>query len=125
MSKIVYGLVLFIVLAFFSGSIAQQKPVPAPEKTKIEKFRGVIEKVDEVMKTVEVKGRLMKQEKTLTFATDDKTKIMKAKKELFFADLKNGMHVFVEYKKEREKMIATLIKVAVPRAAKKEKPTEK
>jgi Cu/Ag efflux protein CusF len=125
MNKIVFGLVVLMVLAFVSGSMAQPKPAPAPEKPKMEKFRGVIEKVDEAAKTVEVKGRQRKEEKTLTFATDDKTKILRVKKELALADLKDGMHVFVGYKKEGDKMIAALIKVTVPRAAKKEKPAEK
>ena len=45
---------------------------------------------------------------------DDKTKIQKAGKDVPFADLKRDMQVSVEYKKEGEKMIATMIKVAAP-----------
>ena len=68
---------------------------------------------------------MKKEEKTLTFATDDKTKIQKAEKDVPFADLKKDMQVSVEYKKEGEKMIATMTKVAAPKAApKKEKPAE-
>jgi hypothetical protein len=53
--------------------------------------------VDEMAKAIAVKGKVKKEEKTLTF----------------------------EYKKEGEKMIATMIKVAAPKAVpKKEKPAE-
>ncbi len=51
----------------------------------------------------------MKNEQALTFAIDDKTKIVKAGKEVSFADLKKGAQVKVEYKKEGEKMVATMI----------------
>ena len=57
---------------------------------------------------------MKKEEKTLTFATDDNAKIQKAGKDVPFADLKKDMQVSVEYKKEGEKMIATMIKVAAP-----------
>ncbi len=68
---------------------------------------------------------MKKEEKTLTFATDDKTKIQKAGKDVPFADLKKDMQVSVETKKEGEKMIATMIKVAAPKTApKKGKPAE-
>ena len=57
---------------------------------------------------------MKKEEKALTFVIDDKTKIQKAGKDVPFADLKKDMQVSVEYKKEGEKMIATMIKVAAP-----------
>jgi hypothetical protein len=88
----------------------------------LEKFSGVIEKVDEIAKAIEVKGKVKKEEKTLAFATDDKTKITKARKALPFADLKKEMSVSVEYKKDGDKMIAVTIKVSAPKAAPKEAP---
>ena len=42
-----------------------------------------------------------------------------------FVDLKKDMQVFVEYEKEGEEMIATIIKVVAPKGApKKEEPAE-
>ena len=92
-------------------------PVPAaPEKVKLEKFSGTIEKVDEMAKAIDVKGKVKKEEKTLIIAIDDSTKITKGKKSLAFADLKKGMDVSVQYKKDGDKMIAVAIKVAAPKA---------
>ena len=86
---------------------------------------GMVDKIDEMAKAIVVKGKVKKEEKTLTFATDDKTKIQIAGRDVPFADLKKEMQVSVEYKKEGEKMIATMIKVAAPKAApKKEAPKE-
>ncbi len=81
---------------------------------KMEKFSGMVEKMDEAGKTVAVKGK--KDEKT--FVVDDKTKITKSGKEMSFANLKKGMHVSVEYKKDGDKMVAATIKAAAPKAAK-------
>ena len=134
MKKIIFIVALITAVAFTSGVMAQQKPAPAPakpattpapapkapEKPKLEKFSGAIEKVDEMAKTIVVKGK--KEEKIL--ATDDKTKITKGKKDLTFADLKKGMSVSIEYKKEGEKMIATAIKVAGAGPAPAKKPAE-
>jgi hypothetical protein len=126
MRKLILLVALLTLVAFVCGAVAQQKPAAAPEKpkpAKVEKFSGVIEKVDEMAKAIEVKGKVKKEAKTLTFATDDKTKITKAGKDMPFAELKKGMSVSVGYKKDGEKMIATAIKVAAPKAApKKEAP---
>ena len=109
------------LVAFTSGVMAQQKPAPTkpaatpiPAPAEVEKFIGMIEKVDQMAKAIVVKGKVKKEEKTLTFVVDDKTKIQKAGKDVPFADLKKDMQVSVEYKKEGEKMIATMIKVAAP-----------
>ena len=64
---------------------------PAPAPAKLEKFSGVVDKVDEMAKAIDVKGKVKKQEKTLTFATDDKTKITRAGKDMPFGDLKKDM----------------------------------
>ncbi len=125
MKKMILLVTLLTLVAFVSGALAQQKPAPAPapapaapakeEKPKIEKFTGVVEKVDEMAKAVVVKDK--KGEKT--FAVDDKTKITKGGKDMAFAELKKGMNVSVEYKKDGEKLVAVAIKAAAPKAAPK------
>jgi glucose/arabinose dehydrogenase len=141
MKKVILLVALMTLVAFTSGVMAQQKPAPAkpattpapakpaaaptPAPAKVEKFSGMIEKVDEIAKAIVVKGKVKKEEKALTFATDGNTKIQKAGKDMPFADLKKDMTLSVEYKKEGEKMIATMIKVAAPKAApKKDTPKE-
>jgi uncharacterized alpha/beta hydrolase family protein len=128
MKKIISLFVVLILVAFVSGVMAQQKPATtpapapkaaAPEKVKLEKFSGTIEKVDEMAKAIDVKRKVKKEEKVLTFATDDKTKITKAGKDMPFADLKQGMRVSVTYKKDGDKMTAVSIKVAAPKPAPK------
>ncbi|OGP91754.1 MAG: hypothetical protein A2156_00370 [Deltaproteobacteria bacterium RBG_16_48_10] len=141
MKKLILLVALMTLVAFASGVMAQQKPAPAkpattsapakpaatptPAPAKVEKFSGMIDRVDEMAKAIVVKGKVKKEEKALTFATDGNTKIQKAGKDMPFADLKKDMTVSVEYKKEGEKMIATMIKVAAPKAApKKDTPKE-
>ncbi len=125
MKKMILLVTLLTLVVFVSGAMAQQKPAPAPapapaapakeEKPKIEKFTGVVEKVDEMAKAVVVKDK--KGEKT--FAVDDKTKITKGGNDMPFAELKKGMNVSVEYKKDGEKLVAVAIKAATPKAAPK------
>lgn len=135
MRKLILLVVLLTLVAFVSGAMAQQKPAPAkpattpalapaPAPAKLEKFSGEVDKVDEMAKAIVVKGKVKKEEKSLTFATDDKTKITKADKDMPFADLKKGMSVSVHYTKVGDKMIAATIKVAAPKAAPKEKKSE-
>ncbi len=124
---------LLTLMAFVSVSLAQQtKPTPAPAPVapakpaepapvKLEKFNGAVSKVDEATKSLVVKTK--KEEKT--FVTDEQTKITKGKESLAFSDLKPGMNVSVEYKKEGDKLIASAIKVAVPKAAPKKEETKK
>ena len=125
MKKMILLVTLLTLVAFVSGAMAQQKPAPAPapapaapakeEKPKIEKFTGVVEKVDEMAKAVVLKDK--KGEKT--FAVDDKTKITKGGKDIPLAELKKGTNVSVEYKKDGEKLVAVAIKAAAPKAAPK------
>jgi Cu/Ag efflux protein CusF len=125
MKKLILLVALLTLVAFVSGAMAQEKAKPAPAKPaaapapapapKLEKFSGDIKTVDAMAKNIVVaKG---KEEKT--FATTADTKITKGKDTLKFEDLKAGMNVSVEYKKEMDKMIAGTIKVAAPKAAKK------
>ena len=60
----------------------------------------------------------------MTLALDDQTKITRDKSEMALSDIKEGMEVFIEYKWEDNKMIATSIKVAPPGAALEEKPSK-
>ena len=139
MKKTILLVALFTMVAFVSGVMAQgaKAPAPAPAKAagtaapapapakapatekaaKVEKFAGMVEKVDEAAKAVVVKGK--KDEKT--FVIDDKTKIMKGGKDMPLTDLKKGMNVSLEYKKDGDKMVAVAIKAAAPKAAPKEK----
>jgi hypothetical protein len=137
MKKTILLVALFTMVAFVSGVMAQQKPAAAPAKAagtaapapapakapatekaaKVEKFAGMVEKVDEAAKAVVVKGK--KDEKT--FVINDKTTIMKGGKDMPLTDLKKGMNVSLEYKKDGDKMVAVAIKAAAPKAAPKEK----
>jgi hypothetical protein len=144
MKKTILLIALLTLVAFVSGVMAQPKPAPekpaaAPaEKTpapkapaakaeKPMKFNGDLKSMDAMAKSLVVaKG---KDEKT--FATGADTKITKGKETLKFEDLKAGMNVAIEYKKDGDKMAATAIKISAPKAAKKteekkapEKPAE-
>ena len=132
MKKLILLVALLTMVAFVSGAMAQQKAAPAPAKPmgtapapekpmKMEKFSGTVEKVDEATKMVDVKHG----KKTMSFAIDDQTKMTKGGKEMAMADVKKGMNVSIEYKKEGDKMIATAVKASAPKAAKKPKAAAK
>jgi hypothetical protein len=124
MKKIVLFVAVLTMVAFAFGAMAAEqkvapaKPAPAPI---MEKFSGAIAKVDAVAKTFDVKKMVTvkgkKEEKVMTFATDNKTKITKGKEVKAFVDLKAGMDVAVEYNKLADKNLATAVKIAVPKAA--------
>ena len=126
MKKTILLVVMLTLAAFVSGAIAAAPPkaattAPAPAApattapAKMEKFGGAIKSVDAMAKSVVVvKGKVEK-----TFMVGADTKIMKGKEALKFEDLKAGMNVGVEYKKEMDKMVAVAIKVSVPKAAPK------
>jgi hypothetical protein len=127
MKKAILLLALLTLVAFVSGAIAAAPPkaagttpapaAPATTKVKLEKFTGDVKSVDAMVKSIVVaKG---KEEKTLGVTAD--TKITKGKEALKFEDLKAGMNVVIEYKKEMDKMIAVTIKVSAPKAAPKAK----
>lgn len=92
MKRLTLFVAFLTMVAFVSGAMAQQaKPATTPEKTttpeasktapvKVEKFSGVIEKVDELAKTLIVKGK----KAVNTFATDDETRITKVERPLLF-----------------------------------------
>jgi hypothetical protein len=86
---------------------------------KMEKFSGLIEKVDEMGKTIVVKGKRMKEEKTLTFVIDYKTKITKDRVTITIRELKKDMYVSIEYRKEMDMMIALAIEASAPKAGPK------
>ena len=136
MKKMLLLVTLLALVSIVSVAIAIQKPAldpasaapvstepvkPMTEKKmeKMEKFSGLIEKVDEMEKAIVVRGKMMKEEKTLTFAINDKTKITKGKTTSTLGDLKKDMQVSIEYKKEMNKMIAVTIEVSVPKDAPK------
>src|SRR4030042_6852189 len=112
MKKSILLVVLLTLVAFVSGAIATAPPkatTPAPAApattapVKLEKFTGDIKSVDAVAKSIVVAKA--KDEKT--FATTADTKITKGKEALKFEDLKAGMNVVIEYKKDGDKRVAT------------------
>lgn len=122
-------MVLIVVVAFALIVVVRQHKQPqvpasvsAPavpakdDEPKIEKFLGVIEKVDETARTIDVKGKVKKQEKVLVFPTDDQIRITRAGMDMSLAELKKGMAVSVEYRKDGDKVIAVAVKVSAPKA---------
>ena len=100
---------------------AKAENAPKAEKPpKPEKFSGTVEATDEAAKTIVVKGK--KDQKT--FVINDKTKITKNGKEMPLTDLKKGMAVSVDYKKDGDRMVAASVQASAPKTAKSEK-TEK
>ena len=122
MKKTVLLVVLLTLVAFVSGAIAVAPPkgagtTPPPPPPKLEKFTGDIKSVDAMAKSIVVaKG---KEQKTFMVTAD--TKITKGKDALKFEDLKAGMNVVIEYKKDGDKNIAMTIKVSAPKAPPKAK----
>jgi hypothetical protein len=116
---------LALSVAFVSGVMAQQQSSPTPAATtpvsKVEKFNGVIVKVDEATKD----ALLQFHKQKMTFSFGDQTKIAQGNKALTFNDLKKGQWASVEYRKEGNKLIAETVHVSMPIVAKKENPSEK
>lgn len=129
MKKTILLVVMVTLVAFVSAAIAAAPPkgattAPAPAAApattapaKLEKFGGQIKSVDAMAKSIVVaKGKVEK-----AFVVADDTKITKGKEALKFEDLKAGLNVGIEYKKEMDKMIAVAIKVSTPKPAPKKK----
>jgi Cu/Ag efflux protein CusF len=115
MKKTILLVVMVTLVAFVSGAIAAAAPAATTAPVKLEKFSGEIKNVDAMAKSIAVaKGKVEK-----TFGVTADTKITKGKEALKFEDLKAGMQVSVESKKEMDKMIAVAIKVSTPKAAPK------
>jgi Cu/Ag efflux protein CusF len=123
MKKAILLVALVTLVVFVSGVMGQGKPAPtpapaAPASTKpappaqLEKFSGKIKSMDAKTKSIVVAEG--KAEKTLVI--DESTKITKGKDAVGLADLKAGLNVAVEAKKEGDKLIATTIKVSAPGA---------
>jgi Cu/Ag efflux protein CusF len=121
MKKTILLVALITFVAFVSGVMAQGKPAtaPAPASTKpappakLEKFSGEIKSVDAMAKSIVVaKGKVEK-----AFVVTADTKITKGKDTVALADLKVGLNVAIEAKKEGDKLIAITIKVSAPKAA--------
>ena len=126
MKKTILLAALITLVAFVSGAMAQGKPAttPAPAAqastkqappAQLEKFSGKIKSMDAMAKSIIVaKGKTEK-----TFVIDESTKITKGKETIALADLKAGASVAIEAKKEGDKLIASTIKLSVPKAVKK------
>jgi hypothetical protein len=97
--------------------------VKIPEKTRatmILSFPGKVRRLDEAARTIEVSRKWM----SMIFALDDQTKITRYKSEMALRDIQEGMEVFIEYKEEDHKLIATAIKVVAAGTTMEEKPAK-
>ena len=124
MKKTILLVVVLTLVAFVSGAVAAAPPkaaTPAAPATtvpaKMEKFSGEVKNVDAMAKSIAVAKE--KAEKSFVVTAD--TKIAKGKEALKFEDLKAGMNVTIEYKKDGDKLIAATIKAATPKASPKAK----
>jgi len=126
MKKTILLVVALTLVAFVSGAVAAAPPkgaTPAPAApattapAKMEKFSGEVKNVDAMAKSIAVAKE--KAEKSFVVTAD--TKIAKGKEALKFEDLKAGMNVTIEYKKDGDKLIAATIKAATPKATPKAK----
>ena len=127
MKKTILLVVVLTLVAFVSGAVAAAPPKAATPATpaapattapaKMEKFSGEVKNVDAMAKSIAVAKE--KAEKSFVVTAD--TKIAKGKEALKFEDLKAGMNVTIEYKKDGDKLIAATIKAATPKASPKAK----
>jgi len=124
MKKTILFVVVLTLAAFVSGAVAatsQKAATPAAPATtapaKMEKFSGEVKNVDAAAKSMVVAKE--KVEKSFVVTAD--TKIAKGKEALKFEDLKAGMNVTIEYKKDGDKLIAAVIKAAAPKTSPKAK----
>lgn len=122
------AVVMAISIAFVSVGMAQQRPAgmqkpasaqifaavqkfamaqPASGKENWEKARGEIVNVNKAPKEITVQTANEK----MVFSVSGKTKISEVSTKLPFSDLKKGMPVTVEYKKEGNRALAEWIDV--------------
>ncbi len=114
---------LAISLAFVSGAFAQQSsstPVATAPVSRLERFNGVIVKVDEATRDALVQFHKEK----MTFSFGDQTKITQGSKALTFNDLKKGQWASIGDRKEGDKLLAETVHVSMPLVAKKETHSE-
>lgn len=119
-------MVLAVSVIFAAAVMAAEEKAPAsatPAAPKLEKYSGVIERVDVARKDFSVKSG--KEE--MTFSLSDETKITEGKKTLALAGLKKGQEVTVEYTKEGNKSVADMVSVSAPKTIgmKEKAPSEK
>ena len=106
---------LAVSVAFVSGVMAEQKPArqaTTAQGTKLEKFSGLVEKVDEANKDFAVDLH----QQRMTFYLDKYSRITEANERLPFADLTTGtpydwLWASVRYEKEGGKLMAERINV--------------
>ena len=129
------ALTMMMSAVVISGVMAQQQqmaPQPnapmsstpkaaAPEKEKLDRFAGTLSRVNAATKEIAV----TKDSKEMTFAWSDTTKFTEGKKDLSFTDLKEGMKVTIQYKKEGEKYMAAKVNVKHAKSAAKKSHSEK
>ena len=89
----------------------------APVKENWEKVRGVIENVNEAKKEIMVQN----QKGEMAFSWSKQTKISEVTRKLSFSDLKKGIPVTIEYKREGNKLLAEWINVHMAKAGIKER----
>lgn len=119
-------MVLAASVIFVAAVMAAEQKAPAsatPAAPKLEKYSGVIERVDVARKDFSVKSG--KEE--MTFSLSDKIKITEGQKTLALADLKKGQEATVEYTKEGNKSVADMVSVSAPKTTgmKEKDPSEK
>jgi Cu/Ag efflux protein CusF len=128
MKKLIFVVAVLTVVAFAFGALAaQQKAAPAPAKAAAPAAQtwnaatGSLEKIDAAAKTFDFKKIVTPKgkkpiETMMTFATDDKTKIFKLvennkEEKLSFDYLKTGQTLWIIYKVEGGKNMATKIEI--------------
>ena len=116
MKKTILLVVVLTLVAFVSGAVAAAPPKAATTApAKMEKFSGGVKNVDAMAKSIVVaEGKVEK-----SFVVTAETKITKGKEALKLEDLKAGINVAVEYKKDGDKNIAAAIKLPTPKPATK------
>jgi hypothetical protein len=92
-----------VVMAKYGAAVQSA----SAQESKLERFSGVIEKVDKANKDIQV--QFLRDKKT--FFLDKNTKIIESNVVLPSSDLKKEMWALVEYKKIGNKRVAEVIQV--------------